>query len=685
MTNALLNVVVLLTGAVFGLGLGALLRRMLNAPIGWPRAVLVGAVTFTSVGPLAHQVAVGAGVLAPVDTSTAGQDPDTIARVELLVSTPIAAAVFGLITLWVLVGAAIILVILELLLPTRPWRGVLPTVQSLRAGLARLGRYRQILRIVGSTGLRRALRRGLAPQDAGFAAALVDMLNRAGGTFIKLGQFLSTQPEVLPPATIRALSSLQSAATPFPADQAARVVADDLGADTGTLFASFEAEPFAAASMAQVHRAVLHDGTPVAVKVQRPDVAQRTQVDGDIMARLARRLERTHAWARDLGLVALVDGLVASLLAELDYRAEARNLTLARTAVADNALIVVPRVHADLSGRRVLVMDLLEGTVLSEAAPDDVATATAAADSDQPDLADALGAAVLTSILEVGIFHADLHPGNLVLLPDGRIGILDFGSVGVLDDETRRLLATLLLALLSEDSRTATDAIVLAFDAPRGLDVDALRRSIGVELTVLRQLRSLDPVQVARVFEVVRRHRIAVPGNVAAALRTISSLAGALQLLSPGADIVQIAMREVPPMLRRMNSPEAMSARMLGTASVGLTVLGRLPERIDRIGKDLLTGNLRVRVSALGEAGERAWLRSVVDHVLSAVIACAAVISSVFLITATGGPQLTETVSLYAVLGYGVALVGFVLGLRVMVRIFAQHREDATPGPGHPR
>lgn len=648
----------LLMGALAGALLGAVLRRLLNAPVGWPRSIVTGAVLVPAMVPISTSVGVLLGVF--------GADG------RILVDSVVLTVFLGLTVLWGLVGAAAVLVGLELVWPTAPWRGVLGTFRAHRNAIARVVRYNQILRIVSVTGLRQALREGFHPADRHLADALLEMLNRAGGTFIKFGQFLSTQVAAIPPDLAETLSTLQSSAAPFPFERVQQVLREDLGVDPTTIFKEFDPEPLAAASVAQVHRGVLLDGTEVAVKVQRPGIRQQILVDGDIMTRLSASFERTQPWAREVGLVNLTKGLVASLIAELDYRLEARNLRIARASLAPDSALVVPRVYPEHSTRRVLVMDYLSGLVLTDASA--VREELAADPAEAKALAASLAREVLTSILQTGFFHADLHPGNIMLLTNHRLGIVDFGSVAVIDDESRRLLATLLLGLLHEDSVTTTDAIVLAFDAPPELDIDALRRSVGQEITIMRRLETFDPEQMARIFAVLREHRIGVPAPMAGAFRTIASLTRSLDVISPGSDIVEIAMSQMPDLVRGLHSPKVTAARALGTASIATTVLGRLPQRVERITSDLQSGNLSVKVRSFADARDTRWMRSMVDHALSAVLACAAVIAAVVLITAEGGPQLTPQLSFYGVLGYTLALLGFTLGLRVVVRLFASRR-----------
>ncbi len=234
-------------------------------------------------------------------------------------------------------------------------------------------------------------------------------------------------------------------------------------------------EPIAAASVGQVHTGRLSDGTPVVVKVQRRNARAQVTADLDIVGRLARLLEKRTSWGRSLGLTALADGFAASLDEELDYRVEAANVRAISAAQAAPGAVHIPLVHEELSGPRVLVMERVEGAPVSRAAeqlsrmPCERRSESPASCS-RPCCARSSGS---------GVFHADLHGGNVVLRPDDSLALLDFGSVGRLDSTARDGLARLLAAIDLGDSISATDALITLLDRPAELDDQLLQREVG--------------------------------------------------------------------------------------------------------------------------------------------------------------------------------------------------------------
>jgi ubiquinone biosynthesis protein len=300
--------------------------------------------------------------------------------------------------------------------------------RSLRSRAARSRRYWQIVRIFTRCGVRPLGRAPQGARSASLARSLTEALDRSGVVFVKFGQALSTRRDLLPPEFTSELGRLQDRVTPLPWAQIERVLGEELGG-TG-VFTEIDTDPLASASIAQVHAATLHTGERVVVKVLRPGVTSLVERDLDIIARLARRAEVRMGWARAIGVANLAEGFAAALREELDFRVEAGNLHAVGTAngaVADSARIVIPRAYHDLSTRRVLVMERLDGQALSKAAQDPLA------DRDRERLARELLDSLLRQIVVDGVFHADPHPGNILLLDDGRLGLIDFGSVGRLD------------------------------------------------------------------------------------------------------------------------------------------------------------------------------------------------------------------------------------------------------------
>lgn len=647
-----MTLVVIVTTTLSAAVMAVVLRRTLGARTGWPRTLVVAAVAFLVASPVLNSVAVPAGLL--------GEDG------ELLASPVVIASFFVLVFLWLFALAAGLLVVLEAVWPTGSLPDPVTFTRNARSAARRGRRYARLTWVASRSGLRQLMRVG--PDAGEFGPRLVRAIEEAGVTFVKMGQMLSARPDLVPPNVAAALSTLQSEAAPEAPGAAERVIEAELGAPVTELFASFETTPFAAASVAQVHRATTHDGTRVVVKVQRPGARDQVAVDSDILVRAARTAQSRYAWARAMDVSTLAQGLAASLAEELDYRVEGSNLRILAAAQAGREAPVLPEVLPHLSGARVLTMTELGGTTLGRA---DEAIAALG-----PERRRALARLLLSSLLHGvfvdGVFHADLHPGNILLLDDGGIGLLDLGAVGVLDDETRSLLAALIFAIVSDDNVTATDALLLAFDVPDGTDVAALRRDLGRQCTLLRLRTGPDVDLFSLMVTLVRTHGVAVPGDVAAVFRTLASLDRSLRALDPDTDLLSQTRSLMPELLRGMSAPERIAARAAGQAVVTAAAARRLPARIEHLSAALTEGRLTVHARSFADGSDRAWLRRQLDDAVAAGLAVAATIAAALLFTATGGPMLTSAIGLYQFLGAILAFGGVVLAFRSVVRLFVR-------------
>src|SRR6266849_9281163 len=259
------------------------------------------------------------------------------------------------------------------------------------------------------------------------AAGLAKALEELGPCFIKLGQLLSTRPDLLPADYIEALSRLQNTVTPVPVDKITAIIESELGAPIDELFQSFDATPVATASMAQVHCAVLHDGDEVAVKVQRPGVRQRIEIDIEILHEVARFAAKYTSFGRRYGLLQIVRELERSLSQELDFRLEADSTRLIGRQIADFQLLTTPTVYGDYTTRRVLTLSFVHGRHLAEVSREELDA------RDPRAIAKELLSAYLKQIVIDGAFHCDPHPGNIFLCDDGRLALMDFGMVGRFD------------------------------------------------------------------------------------------------------------------------------------------------------------------------------------------------------------------------------------------------------------
>jgi len=338
--------------------------------------------------------------------------------------------------------------------------------------VSHLGRYKDVAVLLakhrGAVG-----RDPEAADDAeleGDAAALAADLEEMGPTYIKLGQLLSTRGDLLPPPYLHALSRLQDDVEPLGFEEIERAVSVELGVRMSKAFASFASKPIASASLGQVHRAVLRDGRVVAVKVQRPGVREQIVDDMDAIEEIATMADEHTTMGKRMGFADMVAEYRTSLLAELDYRKEAANLRLIGANLADHDRIVVPQPIDDYSTGTVLTMDFIEGRSVRSIGP------LGQMDLDGAGLATALFSAYLDQTLVDGVFHADPHPGNVLLTDDGRLALVDLGQVGRISPDLQDTLIKLLLAIADGRGRDAADATIALGQQLEEFDEDAFRR-----------------------------------------------------------------------------------------------------------------------------------------------------------------------------------------------------------------
>ena len=563
-----------------------------------------------------------------------------------------AIAFIGLGIASALLLAMAILVTWQALLPagTVPSPAIWP--RRLRRYAGRTRRYWQIMVIFTRAGLGPLLRSGSEVTLTGsLARSLSAALDRSGVVFVKFGQALSTRRDLLPPEFTAELGRLQDQVSPLPWSAIEQVLREER---LGDAFAEIDHEPLASASIAQVHTARLRTGERVVVKVRRPDIGGLVDRDLDIIRRLAHRLEQRTAWARTLGVVRLADGFATALREELDFRVEAQNLA----AVCSSDGVLIPKAFDDLSTRRVLVMERLDGVAISKARDFDGA--------DRQQLARDLLAALLRQIVVDGVFHADPHPGNILFLADGRLGLIDFGSVGRLDSELRASLQRLLLALDRRDPVALTDALLEVTARPDELDEQALERAVGALL--MGRLGGGGMSMFATLFRIVARYELSVPPEFAAVFRALSTLEGGLTLLAPGFDIVA----EAEQFGRGMISHQASSLKDTVTDEVMslLPMLRRLPRRLDRITAAAEGGRFGLNVRLLADERERRLINGWLQQLVVTVLAATAGLMAVILLAIKGGPVMTSAVTLYQFLGYCLLVICSLLALRALAAVF---------------
>ena len=418
-------------------------------------------------------------------------------------------------------------------------------------------------------------------------------LEQLGPTFIKLGQILSTRPDLVGPDYQSELAKLQDAAPPVPADVIRDLVTQELGTGAEQAFAAFELEPLAAASIGQAHAATLRDGTDVVMKVRRPGAVEQIEQDLEILQDLAARASRRWVAAADYDLIGLADEFSRTLRAELDYLREARNAERFAVNFAHDPGVHIPRVFWETTTSRLLTLERITGIKVDDLERLD------AAGIDRRALAERATRVTADMVFRDGFFHADPHPGNFFIEPDGRIGIVDFGMVGAVDERLRDQLTTLLVGLARQDADDVAAAL-LALGIARG---DVSRAALREDVNGLLARYSGRPVgEIALgaafddVFTIMRRHHLQVPRDAALLLKMVVMNEGMAAQLDPEFRLGEVLGPYARELLTRQLSPTAV-ARRLGRVGLDAARLGsELPEQLRRLLAAVEDGEVEVRL-----------------------------------------------------------------------------------------
>ena len=638
----------LLSAAINAAILFYLTRRLLGVPIGWGRVVIVSLL----VNAFAND-----GVRLYLDTF--GIDQATPVLPGFLLTVVVVGSV--------LTAQMIVLTILEAILPTARVPAFTAVLTGVPGWLRRLRRYGAIWWILLRRGLTAQL--GPAPHSDLHAPRVARSLRLAftdaGVTFIKFGQMLATRGDLLPPAFVAELSKLHSQVDAVAWEEVRPVVERAIDRPPEEVFTDLSATPMAAASVAQIHAATLIDGTEVVVKVQRPTARRQVTADLDILRRFAVRLEQQTAWGRSIGAVALAEGFADSLHEELDYRVEIANMR----GVAASSELIVPQAYEDLSSSEVIVMERVAGQPLSSAG----AELAVLSDERRSELAEELLGGVLQQILVSGIFHADLHPGNVILTDDG-LALLDFGSVGRLDRSARMALVTLLYAVERQDSVAAADALLDLLDRPAKLDDRALERDIGVLVVRYGNGGAGTAELFTELVSLVVRHGFRVPPQLAAVFRTLGTLDGTLRLIDPQIDLAAVVRARGSELAKQFTGPDAVKEQVEHHLATLLPTLARLPRRLSRISEQLEDGSLTVNIRSLEDARDRYWIAGVTHQLNLTLLASVLGLGGIYLITREGGMAFLPSVGLFPFLGITCLFLAFTLGARVLANIFFHSR-----------
>jgi ubiquinone biosynthesis protein len=483
-------------------------------------------------------------------------------------------------------------------------------------------------------------------------------LEELGPTFVKFGQALSVRADLLPDDVIAELTKLQEHVAPLERGVAETVVAAEFGAPIETLFAHFDQAPLASASIAQVHRATLLSGEQVAVKVRRPGIGPTIAGDVEILRHLARLVER-HVPAADLlNPVGIVEEFARTIRAEQNLAREGRSIERCARNFEGDRTVRLPRVYWDRTTSAVLTLEFLEGLKLSD-------LDEAGGDLELKAVIARRGAdAMLAQVLVHGFFHADPHPGNLLILPGAVIGFLDFGIVGQIDDRTRDDLARVVRAIWHRDASALTTAALEMTEAQGDVDVRVLERDLAALIETYGNVPLKDLSARDVLSDVVRtavRHRLRIPSNLLLLIKALVTIEGVGLHLDPRFKIVEHAAPLAERLWQREYQPDALARRAWRSLQRSVSAARRVPLHLDAIGRKVRDGRLEIR-----------FVHRNLDHFVTemdrssnrlafALIIAALIVGSSLIIQTGRGPMAYG----YPVLG----LVGFVVAVLFGVRL----------------
>jgi predicted unusual protein kinase regulating ubiquinone biosynthesis (AarF/ABC1/UbiB family) len=467
--------------------------------------------------------------------------------------------------------------------------------------------------------------RGAAAADAETAAQLARDLESLGPSFVKLGQLLSTRADVLPPPYLEALSRLQDSVQPVLFDDIKQVVEEQLGVRLSKAFSTFEERPVAAASLGQVHRAALRDGRIVAVKVQRPGVDQQVAADLEVLKQIADYLAtHTDAGTR-YDLAGMVDEFRVALNAELDYVQEAEHLQLIGCNLAEFEAIVVPQPVAGYTTTRVLTMEYVSGTKATSISP------VVRVELDQPVLADTLVRAYLKQIVIDGVFHADPHPGNVLVTDDGRLALIDLGMIGRLSPQMQERLLKLLLSVSEGRGEEAADVAVTLGEKLPDFNEPGFRRAIGLLVGRIGHQSAAD-FQIGRVFlelsQLIHEHHMRAPAELTMLGKTLLNIDQVARALDPQLDVNDAIRRNGADLMTRRIRKVITSGSVFSAVLEGKEFAEKLPGRVNRVLDSLAASELKLKIELIDHGEILDGLQKIANRISIGLVVAALILAA---------------------------------------------------------
>jgi len=492
-------------------------------------------------------------------------------------------------------------------------------------------------------------------------------LEELGPTFIKLGQVLSTRPDLIPPEYLVELTELQDNVPPFSYDEVEELFLSETGKIPPELFQSFDKQPIAAASIGQAHRGKLSTGEKVVVKVQRPNLEKIITVDLEIIAYLASLMEQYLEELQGHQPSAIVEEFARSLSHEIDYTVELANIQRFTRQFQGNTTVHVPLVYPDLSSERILTMEFIDGIKASKA---DLLRRKG---YDLQLIAERGTKLVMEQVFVHGFFHGDPHPGNIFILPDNVICFLDFGMMGRLSRRDREDFTDLMLSIVTKNDRRITGGVLSITTQFGEIDHNSLSRDLGdlLERYLYLPLKDLHAGKVLQeLLDLVQRHKLSIKPNLYLMIKALSTIEGVGLVLDPDLELIKLA----EPYIKRVKTerlrPGRLAEEIGETGNEYLKLIQEGPEEVRSILRQLRAGKMKLEFEHRGLTGLAVALDRISNRIAFAIVLAAQIIGSSLIILSDIPPKWHD-IPLIGLAGF---LVAGIMGFWLLVSIIRHGR-----------
>lgn len=491
------------------------------------------------------------------------------------------------------------------------------------------------------------------------------VLEELGPTFIKFGQMLSMRPDLIPVEFVEEFKKLQDRVPGFGYEDVESEIKKEFGASINELFDSFDREPIAAASIAQVHRAVLN-GKDVVVKVQRPKIEDTIEEDLDILFNLARLITKHIPESRLYDPVGIVDEFARTIRNELDFTVEGRNAERFARNFTDSEEVYIPKVYWELTSKRILTLESIQGTKISDIGKE-------IGDEVRKNLSENIARSYMKQILIDGFFHADPHPGNIFVINNRVIAFMDFGIVGRVDDYMKEKLASLFIAIIQRDTNRIIDEFLDIGIVGEETSIPEFKDDIAglIERYYGTELKQVNiSVMINEIMKTALKHKIRIPANFALLIKTLVTLEGICRELNPDFNLTEISKPFVESLVAERVHPRRILGRFIENVSEFNELMMLLPRRLNRILSRMEGGKLLIDLEHKGLNRVIAEL-DLASNRLSVSLIISAIIIGSSVIMLTGKGPLLFGLPVIGILGF---IIAGILGMALVILILRSGR-----------